>query len=62
MLTISSASSDDFSTQVLEQMAWFRQEMAEAEQRGLDVAELTSIRRAILKSLEELKTLYKARD
>jgi hypothetical protein len=62
MLTISSASSDDFSIQVLEQMAWLQQELAKAEQRGLDVAELTSIRGAILKSLEELKTLYKVLD
>jgi hypothetical protein len=62
MLTISSASSDDFSIQVLMQMTWLQQELAKAEQRGLDVAELTSIRGAILKSLEELKTLYKVLD
>jgi len=60
MLTISSASSDDFSKQVLKQMAWLQQELAKAEQRELDVAELTSIRGAILKSLEELRTLYKS--
>jgi hypothetical protein len=60
MLTISSAaSSDDFSIQVLKQMAWLQQELAKAGQRGLDVAELSSIRGAILKSLEELKTLDK---
>ena len=59
MLTISSASRDDFSIQVLKQMNWLQQEMAKAEQGTLDVAELTSIRRAILKSLEELKALYK---
>ena len=59
MLTISSASSDDFSKQVLKQMAWLQQELAKAEQRELDVAELTSIRGAILKSLEELRTFYK---
>jgi hypothetical protein len=62
MLTVSSPSSDDFSTQVLKQMAWLQQEMVKAEQRGLDAAELTSIRRAILKSLEELRTLYKVLD
>ena len=59
MLTISSASGDYFSIQVLKQMAWLQQELAKAEQRALDVAEFTSIRGAILKSLEELKTLYK---
>jgi hypothetical protein len=59
VLTISSRSSDDFSTRVLKQMAWLHQELAKAEQRGLDVAELTSIRNAILKSLEDLETLYK---
>lgn len=57
MLTIST---DDFSIQALKQMAWLQQELAKAEQRGLDVAELTSIRRAILKSQEELNTLYKS--
>jgi len=62
MPTLLSASSDDFSIQVLNQMAWLQQEMAKAEQSGLDVAELTSIRRAILKSLEELKTLSKVSD
>ena len=59
MPTISPASNDDFSIQILKQMAWLQQEMAKAEQSGLDVAELTSIRRAILKSLEELATLCK---
>ena len=62
MLTISSASRDDFSKQVLTQMAWLQKELAEAEQSGLDAAELTSIRSAILKSLAELKTLHKALD
>lgn len=62
MLMISSASSDDFLVQVLKQTAWLQQELANAERRGLDVAELTSIRRAIMKSLEELNTLYKAMD
>jgi hypothetical protein len=63
MLNISAtACRDDFSIQVLKQMAWLQQELAKAEQRGLDVAELTSIRGAILKSLAELKTLYKALD
>ena len=63
MLTISpTAYSDDFLMQVLKQMAWFQQELAKAEQKGLDAAELTSIRSAILKSLAELKTLYKALD
>lgn len=62
MLTVSSASSDDFLIQVLKQIAWFRKELAKAERRELDVSELTSIRRAILKSLEELNTLYKAMD
>jgi len=42
-------------------MNWFRKEMAKAEQGALDVEELKSIRRAILKSLEELKTLHEAR-
>lgn len=54
------ASSDDFSIKVLKQMAWFQQELSKAEQSGLDLTELTSIRAAILKSLAELKTLYKA--
>lgn len=63
MLTIpSTAYSDDFSIQVLKQMAWLQQELAKAEQRGLEATELTSIRGAILKSLAELKTLYKALD
>ena len=62
MPTISSASSDDFSIEVFKQMAWLQQELAKAEQRGLDVAELTSIRGAILKSLEELNTMYKVID
>ena len=52
--------SDDFPIQVLKQMAWLQQELAKAEQRGLDTAELKSIRAAILKSLAELRTLYKA--
>ena len=60
MPTISSASRDDFSIKVLKQMAWLKQELAKAEQSGFDVEELTSIRSAILKSLEELKTLHKA--
>jgi hypothetical protein len=59
MLTVSSASGDDFPIQVLKQMVWLQQELAKAEQRKLDVAELTSIRGAILKSQEELNTLYK---
>jgi hypothetical protein len=59
MLTISTTDdSDDFSTQVLKQMAWFQQELAKAEQSGLDPAELTSIRCATLKSLEDLKAIY----
>lgn len=63
MLTISSTiHSDDFSVQVLKQMAWLQQELAKAKQRGFDAAELTSIRGAILNSLAELKTLYEARD
>jgi hypothetical protein len=62
MLTTSSASSDDFSMQVLKQMAWLQQELAKAEQSGLDVTEMASIRRAILKSLEELETLSKVLD
>ena len=62
MLDISSTAHADFSIQVLKQMAWLQQELAKAEQRGLDPAELTSIRGAILKSLAELKTLYKAVD
>jgi hypothetical protein len=62
MPTISSASSDDFSIQVLKQMAWLQQELAKAEQSGLDVAEKESIRRAILESLAELKTLSKVLD
>ncbi len=61
MLTISPPSSDDFSLRVLKRMNWFRKEMAKAEQGTLDVEELKSIRRAILKSLEELKTLHEAR-
>ena len=59
MPTISSASRDDFSIRVFKQMVWLQLELAKAEQRGLDVVELTSIRGAILKSLEELETLYK---
>jgi hypothetical protein len=46
--------------QVLTQMAWLRRELAKAEQKKLDVAELTSIRGAISKSLIELRALYKA--
>lgn len=48
--------------QVLKQMAWLQQELAKAEQSGLDVTEMASIRRAILKSLEELETLSKVLD
>jgi hypothetical protein len=60
MLDISSAEhNDNFSIQVLKQMAWFRQGLAKAEQSGLELAELASIRGAIMKSLAELRTLYK---
>jgi hypothetical protein len=52
--------SHDFSMQVLRQMAWLRRELAKAERNELDMAELTSIRAAITKSLIELKALYKA--
>ena len=52
---------DEFSTQVLKQMAWFSQELAKAEESELDCAELTSIRAAILKSLADLRTLYNCR-
>jgi hypothetical protein len=52
---------DDFSTQVLKQIAWFSQELAKAEESELDYAELTSIRAAILKSLADLRTLYNCR-
>ena len=62
MLPISSASSDDFSIQVRRQMAWFQLELAKAEHSGFDVAKLLSIRRAILKSLEDLETLSKVSD
>ncbi len=63
LLTISSTVFiDDFAKQVLKQMAWLQQELAKAEQRGLDAADLASIRGAILKSLAELKTLHKALD
>lgn len=61
MLAVSSAANrDTFSVQVLKQMAWLKQELAKSEEKGLDLAELTSIRAAILKSLAELGTLYKA--
>jgi hypothetical protein len=63
MLDISSAEhGDDFSIQILKQMAWFRQELAKAEQSGLKVAELAMIRSAIMKSLAELGTLYKVEE
>jgi hypothetical protein len=61
MLNISSVEyRHDFSIQVLRQMAWLRRELAKAEQKDLEIAELTSIRGAISKSLIELRALYKA--
>jgi len=50
----------DFVVQAFKQMAWLQQELAKAEPKGLDVAELRSIRGAILKSLAELETLLRS--
>ena len=58
----SAAERDDFSKQVLKQIVWFQQELAKAENSELGLAELKSIRGAILKSLAELKTWHKALD
>jgi len=44
MLTISSASSDYFSIQVLKQMAWLQQELAKAEKRALDLSAIAALR------------------
>lgn len=57
MLTISSASKDDFSIRVLKQIAWFQNALADTQQSELDAAELASVRTAILRSLKELKAL-----
>jgi hypothetical protein len=57
MFSISSSDREDFSAQVLKQTIWFELALAKAQQSGLDVGEVASIRGAILKSLEELKTL-----
>ena len=63
MLIIVSARADYYvAIHVLKQMVWLRQELANVEESGLELAELTSIRDAILESLAELSMLYETLD